>query len=188
MGTRVAAFLYCAMRSKRPDKLGGFSLLEAAFGASIAGIFFVALFGLSSQCLYFANASREVTTAGQTAQSRLEQLRNCTWAQITKSDGTYIAGTTTEHAVLYASVNGASNLGALTEVVTISPYPAPSPAQSPIQVTRASNGTVTVNSTNSTMTTNAEMVSIGLQLTWNSSPPARSRSISVSTVYAQNTR
>jgi hypothetical protein len=152
------------------------------------GIFFVALFGLSSQCLFFANASREVTTASQTAQSRLEQLRNCTWAQITKSDGTYIAGTTAEQAVLYAPMNGASSLGAVTEVVTINPYPAPSPAQSPIQVTRAGNGTVTVNSTNTKITTDADMVTINLQFTWSAAPPARSRTIGVSTVYANYTR
>lgn len=158
---------------------GGFSLLEAAFGAAIVGIFFVALFALNSQCLYFVNSSRELICAGQTAQSRLEQLRTCTWSQITNASAV--------QTLLTPPMTGASSLGSVTEVVTVNAYPT---ALNPgIQLTRVGDGisnvAPTINSNNN-LIANGDMVTITLQLTWTAAPAARSRSIAVSTVFAEN--
>jgi hypothetical protein len=164
--------------------LGGFSLLEAAFAAAIVGVSFVTLFALNTQCLYFVNSSRELTTAGQVAQSRTEQFRNLTWAQIT--DPIYIRDN-----VLNAPVNaGASSLGAVTEVVKINKYPT---AVSPgIQVTRVGNatggGSVTSDTTPNAVIATADMWTISLQLTWTAAPVARSRTMTVSTIYGKNTQ
>ena len=157
---------------------GAFSLVEAMFATALVAGFFVSLFALSTQCLYFANASRELVAAGQTGQTRLEQLRDCTWAQVTSAS--YI-----HDSILNSAVTGASTLGSVTEVVKVDGYPT---ALNPyIQVTRAGNGTVTIDSTNNATAAN-DMAIITVTLTWTASPAARSRSIVVSTVYAENSK
>ena len=168
-------------RSSRP--CDGFSLVEAAFAAALVAVAFVTLFALNTQCLYFVNSSREVTTAGQTVQSRMEQLRNCTWAQITDA--------TSVQTLLTPPMTGASSLGSVTEVVTINKYPLTNPSPTPIQLTRVGSGVgnvvPTINSTNSTIAS-ADMVAISLQLSWTAGPRARARKIAVSTIYGKNTQ
>jgi hypothetical protein len=159
----------------------GFSLVETSFAVALVGIFFVGLFSLNSQCLYFVNSSRELLTASGVLQTRMEQLRNVHWSQISNSAGTYIAGSN----VLGTAVSGESTLGSVTEVITVDSYP--TATGTPLQVTRASNGTVTVNQTNSSIAT-GDMATITIQLTWMAAPGARSRSVALSTIWAENTR
>ena len=164
--------LPCSSRSKT-----GFTFVETLFAVGLVATFFVTLFAVSSQCMYFVNASRELLIAGQTAQSRLDQVRNCTWTQLT--DANYIANN-----ILNTAVNGSSSLGTVTEVVTINAFPtAVSPA---MQITR-SGGTTTINSTNSTIAS-GDMATINVLLSWSAAPGARSRSLAVSTTWVENVR
>jgi uncharacterized membrane protein YgcG len=156
-------------------------LVETAFAAALVVLFFVALFMINTQCLYFVNSSRELTAAGQTAQSTLEELHNCTWTQLTNPN--YIGTSVLNNPMN----NGASGLGTLTEVVTINKYPSPSP--SPIKVTRvgssAGSGTITIGPSPNPAIATANLVKIDLQLSWKTGPGGRSRSIGVSTIYAK---
>ena len=158
--------------------------MEAAFAAALVAVSFVTLFALNTQCLYFVNSSREVTTAGQTVQSRMEQLRNCTWAQITDA--------TSVQTLLTPPMTGASSLGSVTEVVTINKYPLTNPSPTPIQLTRVGSGVgnvvPTINSTPTPSLASADMVAISLQLSWTAGPRARARKIAVSTIYGKNTQ
>jgi hypothetical protein len=165
-----------------------FTLVETAFAAALVAVFFAALFLINSQCLYFVNCSREILCASGILQTRMEQLRNCHWSQVTASDGSYISGSN----VLGTAPPGAGILGSVTEVITVDKYPKPSPSASPsptppIQVTRASNGAVTVNQQN-TSVSGGDMAFITIQLTWTTAPGARSRSVMLSTIWAENTR
>ncbi len=162
----------------------GFSLIEAAFAVGLVATAFVGLFALNTQCLYFVNSSRELTAAGQTAQSRIEQLRNLTWAQVT--DPNYIRTNVLNTAV----DNGALSLGTVTEVVKINKYPT---AVSPgIQVTRVGSASGSGSVTNDTIPNGAiataDMVTINLQLSWTAGPRKQSRSVAVSTIYGKNTQ
>lgn len=160
------------------DRAHGFTLIDTVFAAALVGLFFVALFGVNSQCLYLVNSSRELSTAAQVLQGRMEQLRNCHWGQIT--DPNYLSNN-----IFTTAMNGASNLGNVSEVATINAYPtALNPA---MQLTRASNGTVTVNSTNSAIA-NGDMVTINLQVSWTAAPGSRSRSVAIDTIWAENSR
>jgi hypothetical protein len=156
-------------------------LVETAFAVGLVAIFFIALFLINSQCLYYVNCSRELLDASDILQTRVEQMRNCHWSQITASDGSYISGSN----ILGTAVNGASALGSVTEVIKVDSYP--TPTGTPITVTRASNGTVTVSQTNSSVT-NGDMAAITVQLTWTTAPGGRARSVAISTVWAENTR
>jgi hypothetical protein len=158
-----------------------FTLIETTFAVALVAIFFVALFMINTQCLYYVNCSRELLDASGVLQTRMEQLRNCHWSQITASNGSYISGSN----VLGKAVSGESSLGSATEVITVDSYPTATGA--PIKVTRASNGAVTVNHTNSAVA-NGDMAAITIQLTWTTAPGKRARSVALSTIWAENTR
>ena len=154
---------------------GAFTLVENAVAVAIVGLFFVALYMLNTQCLYMLNSGREAVAAEQSAQDRLEQLRNCTWAQLT--DANYLRDN-----ILSASTTGARNLGSVTETVTVNAYPiALSPA---ISIVR-SNGTATAASSNASIA-NTDIVRVDLALNWQAGPGGRSRTQAVTTLIAQN--
>jgi hypothetical protein len=175
---------------KSASSCAGFTLVDTAFGAALVAIFFIALFLINSQCLYYVNCSRELLDASGILQARMEQLRNCHWSQIADSTGSYISGSN----ILGTAVSGESLLGSVTEVITVDKYPTPTPAPSgsptptpPIKITRSPNGTVAVNQQNSSVAT-GDMAAITISLSWSTAPGARARSVSLSTVWAENTR
>ena len=155
--------------------LAAFTLVENAFAVAIVGLFFVTLYALNAQCLYMLNSGREAAAAEQSAQDRLEQLRNCTWAQLT--DASYLRDN-----VLNGSTTGERNLGLVTETVTVNAYPvALNPA---ISVVR-SNGTATTASLNASIA-DSDIVRVDLVLNWTAGPGGRSRTQAVTTLIAQN--
>lgn len=163
------------MRCPKSEKQAGFTLIDVAFAAAVVALAYIALFLVNTQCLYFVNCSRELVTAGGVLQTRMEQIRNLKQSSISASD-------ITSNNVLGTAVNGESALGSVQEVITIDTYP--NPSGSPIQVTRASNGTVTINHTNTFgSSSNPVLVSITAQTSWTSAPGARPRSVSISTVW-----
>jgi len=173
------------LKRQRPEpRCDGFSLVEATFACALVAVFFIGLFGLNSQCLLVTNSSRELMSAGQSLQARMEQLRASNWATVTTAASL--------QTLFTPAVSGATSLGAVTEVVTIYKYPPPAnPTPTPIQLTRVSNGsanvTPTINTTNATLT-NGDMVQINLQWSWRSAPSGRQRSMAISTVYGVNTQ
>jgi len=152
-----------------------FTLIENLFAIGIVGLFFIALYALNSQCVYMLNSGRGAAIAEQSSQDRLEQLRNCTWAQLT--DASYLRDN-----VLNASTTVARSLGSLTETLTVNAYPiAVSPA---ISIVR-SNGTATTASSNAAIA-NGDIVRVDLALSWSAGPGGRSRAQAMTTLIAKN--
>jgi hypothetical protein len=104
----------------------------------------------------------------------MEQLRNCTWAQLTAAS--YI-----QSSVLNSPTNGTRNLGPVTETVTVNAYPTPiNPA---ITVVRSNNSASTVSSNASIA--NGDMVRVDLLLAW-TGIGKRARTKEMTTVIAKN--
>lgn len=153
---------------------GGFTFVENLIAMAIVVLFFGALFAVNSQGLYLLNSGREAVVASVCLRDRVEQLRNCTWAQLT--DSTYL-----RTGVLNSSPTGASTLGTLTETITINSYPVA--VNPPISVVR-SNGVANVVSTNAAIASGA-LVRVDDTLTWTAGPGGRARKQATSTLMAK---
>lgn len=152
----------------------GFSFVENLIAMVIVVLFFAALYAINSQGLYVLNSGREALVANVCLRDRIEQLRNCSWSQLT--DSSYLSAN-----ILNASQSGASNLGSLTETLTINSYPT---ALNPAIVLTRSNGTVTVTSTNAAIASST-LVRVDESLSWIAAPGGRSRAQATSTLMAK---
>lgn len=151
----------------------GFSLIECVFALAVVASFFAGLYGLNTQCLLTLNAGREALAAEQSMRDRIEQLRSCTWAQVT--DAKYL------HAnILCASPDSTVNLGSPSETLTVNAYPTPISPQ--IKITRV-GGSATTISSNAAMASQ-ELVRVQVSLTW-TTRGSRVRTQSVTSIIAK---
>ena len=176
----MAATLSTSELSTRPENLrrqNGSTLVEVMLGTAIASLGIAGLCVANAQCLRIARAHREMLTANYCVTQRADQFRAANWTQITDPVG--VSGLLT-----VAAVNDDS-LGNHAETVTVSAYPAVSPAVAPISVTRDATGATTVNSQPPTgfSLRNTTAVQINFQESW-SSNNGRPRSRESTTVIA----
>ena len=165
--------------SGRPRLQGqhGSTLVEAIIGTAIASVGIAGLCVANAQCLAITHAHREMLTADRCLQQRVDQFRAANWTQITDpaSIGTLLN---------VPAVNDDS-LANHAEKITVSAYPAVTPAVTPISVTRNSAGATAVAAQPPVglILRNATAVRIDFQETW-SSTNGRARSRESSTVIA----
>ena len=157
----------------------GFTLVDSMVAIVLAAGGFAALSALGGQCVYMINSGKELISAQQALQNRVEQLRNLPWTQVTSSS--YLANNVLSTT---PSQNG-SYLNNLSETISVNAYPTPSPSPG-IKLT-VSNGAVATNSTNSAIA-QGTLCRIDVTESWTAGRSGRARSISTSTVQAQNTR
>ncbi len=157
---------------RKPE--AGFTFVENLIAMVIVVLFFTALCGLNSQGLYLLNSGREAVVANVCLRDRVEQLRNCTWAQLT--DSTYL-----RTSVLNSAPSGSSNLGQLTETLTINSYPVA--GNPPISLTRT-NGSASVISTNAAIASGT-LVRVDEIFSWTAGPGGRPRTQATSTLLAK---
>jgi prepilin-type N-terminal cleavage/methylation domain-containing protein len=156
------------------DAEQGFTFIENLIAMAIIVLFFGALFAVNSQGLYLLNSGREAVVANVCLRDRVEQLRDCSWVQLT--DSTYL-----RTSVLNSAPTGSSNLGQLTETLAINSYP--DAVNPPISVVR-SNGSVSVASTNAAIA-NGALIRVDATLSWTAGPGGRPRSQTTSTLIAR---
>jgi type II secretory pathway pseudopilin PulG len=158
--------------TRRPSY--AFTLIENLFAMAIVALCFVALYSLSSQALYQVTSGRESVAAKQSLSDRMEQIRGCSWNQITNA--TYL-----QKYVMNASTSAEGRLGSPVETMTVNAYPIPSATA--IQIIRK-NGVASAVSTNPAIA-NGDLVRVDLSLTWVAAPGKRTRSQSRNTVVSR---
>src|SRR5256885_16508444 len=124
------------MKRPTPLPVRGTTLPEALVAVLLLAVFFASIFELNAVCLRYIDASKESVAALQVVQDRSEILRNLAFSDLTNTS--YVQN------LLSASANPSDFTKKATEVIKISAYPT---ANGVTQFTRSPNGTVTVDST-----------------------------------------
>jgi hypothetical protein len=150
-------------------------LVEAVVAAALTGIVMSSLATASSVCMGMLRAQRETVGAATLLEERLEQFRAGGWTQVTDA-------TALSELLGHASTQEAF-LDGLTETVTVSTYPAVTPAASPLKVARYGDGSVRVLSTAPGFSLRERLaVRVDLKTEWTSRQNRRARSRETSTV------
>ena len=91
-------------------------MVDCLAAVANAGFLFSALYAVCSQALGVLKTGRDLATMQQYAQYRAEQLRNCSWAQLT--DSVYLRS-----SVLNTPPPGSPMAGRITETLVVNSYP-----------------------------------------------------------------
>lgn len=141
----------------------------------IVSVFFIALYALNARCLLILNSGREAVAAQQALHDRVEQLRSCTWAQITSAS--YL-----QSSLLCTATNSSANLSSPTESVTVNAYATTISPQ--VKVVRSGGSASTV--TSNVAMVSQEMVRIDVSLAWVSRPGGRQRTQAATIVISKS--
>jgi len=148
---------------------------EALIAAVLLAVFFASIFELNAVCLRYIDASKESVAGLQLAQDRSETLRNLAFDDLTNTS--YL------QSLLSAPANASEFAKKATEVVTISAYPT---ANGLTQFTRSPNGTVTTNSTASSLGTT--LVQVDVATSWMMTLGSRARSEQITSIISNGTK
>ena len=162
------------MKLPQARNLAGMTLPEVLVAVLLLGLFCASVFELNAVCLRYIDASKESVAAVQAVHDRCEVLRNLSFTDLTTQS--------TVQTLLANASNGSDFCTKATEVVKISAYPT---ANGVTQFTRSSDGTVTVNSTATSL--GSTLVEVDVSTSWNMLG-GRARSEQTSTIISNGTK
>ena len=143
----------------------------------LLNLMMLGLMGLNSACRGFVRSQRETALSSYTVMRAVEDLRERNWAQISSASGvkTWLTGLKSD---------GLSQLRSPRLRATVVPFPALTPAPTPIVVERAPDGTCTIISQppSGFSLRSLTAVRVDLQLKWNSANGNRERTREVASV------
>lgn len=119
---------------RRHDCKGG-TLAELIISMGICSFGFAGLSAVSLHCSRALAVQRETVAANQLVQERLEHVRAGGWSQVTDVNAV-------RDRILGATCSNVDALPCARERITVTPYPAVSPAPSPLCVERAADGSI----------------------------------------------
>ena len=130
----------------------GTTLVEVLVATLLLASFFASLFEANAVCLRFIAASKQSVGAIEAVQARAEVFRNLAFSDLTT--------TSFVQNLLATAANTSDFAKSATEVVKITAYPT---ANGVTQMTRATNGTVSLDSTAASLGT---LVKVDISQTW----------------------
>jgi len=148
---------------------------EVMVAALLLAVFFASIFELNAVCLRYIDASKESVAALQLVQDRSETLRNLAFNDLTSTS--YV------QSLLSAPANASEFAKKATEVVKISAYPT---ANGVTQFTRSPNGTVTADSTASSL--GSTLVQVDIASSWMMTLGSRARSEQITSIISNGTK
>ncbi len=165
--------------SKRRSAVPGMTLPEVLVALVILSIGLAAVWASAAQCLKMARANRETIAATEALMQRVEYSRAAGWSTIVNASAI-------RDNILQTAAPGAASLEGVEEQITVTPYPAVSPAPVPIVVQRHADGTVQIVSEPATGLYLRSVLSVraDFQVSWRGSQNQRPRTRAASTVIA----
>ena len=152
----------------------GTTLVEVLVATLLLASFFASLFEANAVCLRFIAASKQSVGAIEAVQARAEVFRNLAFSDLTT--------TSFVQNLLATAANTSDFAKSATEVVKISAYPT---ANGVTQMTRATNGTVSLDSTAASLGT---LVKVDISQTWIGVLGGRQRTEQTSLIISDGTK
>jgi Tfp pilus assembly protein PilV len=157
------------------DHTSGTTLVEILVAAVLLASFFASLFEANALCLRFIAASKQSVGAIEVVQARAEVFRNLRFTDLTTTS--YVQN------LLATAANTSDFAKSATEVVKISAYPT---ANGVTQMTRATNGTVSLDSTATSL--GSTLVKVDISQSWTGVLGGRQRTEQTSLIISNGTK
>jgi len=152
----------------------GTTLVEVLVATLLLASFFASLFEANAVCLRFIAASKQSVAAIEAVQARAEVFRNLAFSDLTTTS--YVQN------LLATAANTSDFAKSATEVVKISAYPT---ANGVTQMTRATNGTVNLDSSATSLGT---LVKVDISQSWTGVLGGRQRTEQTSLIISNGTK
>ena len=157
------------------DHTSGTTLVEVLVSTLLLASFFASLFEANALCLRFVAASKQSVGAIEIVQARAEVFRNLRFTDLTTTS--YVQN------LLTTAANTSDFAKSATEVVKISAYPT---ANGVTQMTRATNGTVSLDSTATSL--GSTLVKVDISQSWTGVLGGRQRTEQTSLIISNGTK
>ena len=153
----------------------GTTLVEVLVATLLLASFFASLFEANALCLRFVAASKQSVGAIEVVQARAEVFRNLRFTDLTTTS--YVQN------LLTTAANTSDFAKSATEVVKISAYPT---ANGVTQMTRATDGTVSLDSTATSL--GSTLVKVDISQSWTAVLGGRQRTEQTSLIISNGTK
>jgi len=153
----------------------GMTFVEIMLAAALIATFFASIFELNAVCLRYINATKESVAALESVHDRCEKLRNLAFTDLTSSS--YL------QTLLASAPNTSDFCNKTTETIQLRAYPT---ATGVTQLTRSPNGTVSLDSTATSL--GNTLVQVDVSTTWNMTLGGRARTEQTSTIISNGTK
>lgn len=161
----------------RRAEQAGITIPEVMAAACVMAIGLIAVWTATGQCIRLAQSHRETIAATETLMRRVEDCRAVGWNTIVTADSI-------KANLLQTPAADCGYLNNIEEQITVTPYPAVTPAPTPIVVQRHANGLVEIVSQPSAGLYLRSILAVraDLQVTWTSGLSQRKHQRVISTV------
>ena len=163
------------MKLSFKDHTSGTTLVEILVATLLLASFFASLFEANAVCLRFIAASKQSVGAIEVVQARAEVFRNLRFTDLTTTS--YVQN------LLATAANTSDFAKSATEVVKISAYPT---ANGVTRMTRATDGTVSLDSTAASL--GSTLVKVDISQTWIGVLGGRQRTEQTSLIISNGTK
>ena len=164
------------MKLSPKNHTSGTTLVEILVATLLLASFFASLFEANAVCLRFIAASKQSVGAIEAVQARAEVFRNLAFSDLTT--------TSSVQNLLATAANTSDFAKSATEVVKISAYPT---ANGVTQITRAMDGTVSLDST-ATSSPTPTLVKVDISQSWTAVFGGRQRTEQTSLIISDGTK
>jgi len=167
--------IYKSVKLSPKNHASGTTLVEILVATLLLASFFASLFEANAVVLRFIAASKQSVGAIEAVQARTEVFRNLAFSDLT---------TTSYVQNLLATAPNTSDFAKFaTEVVKISAYPTPNGVT---QMTRATNGTVSLDSTATSL--GSTLIKVDISQSWTGVLGGRQRTEQTSLIISNGTK